>query len=141
MKATLPPISQTPTPSNEGLRSDSDLGELWRLYAHRTSDTGLLLCVSVSILLIATFAVVALLRAHWALRWWPIVLPPVFVGAFGAWGIADRELAERRRGANARPAAIQVLVGLEWASCIAAGLACAAAIIVFLRVMVGTWIS
>jgi len=141
VKATLRPISQTPESGDEAPRSDSDLGELWRLYAHRTSDAGLVLCVSVSILSIAIFAVVALFRAHWALRWWPIVLPPVFVGAFGAWGIADRELAERRRDANARPKAIQALVGLEWASCIAAGLAGAAAIIVFLRVMVGTWIS
>jgi hypothetical protein len=100
----------------------------------------LLLCVSVSILLIAGFGVVALLRAHWALRWWPIVLPPVFVGAFGTWGIADREIAERRR-AEVRPATIRALIGLEWASCIAAGLAGAAGIIAFLRVMVGTWIS
>jgi hypothetical protein len=141
VKATLRPTSQAHESNDEGLRSDSDFGELWRLYAHRTSDTGLLLCVSVSILLIASFAVVALLRAHWALRWWPIVLPPVFVGAFGAWGIADRELAERRRNANARPATMRALVGLEWASCIAAGLVAAAGVIVFLRLTVGTWIS
>lgn len=141
MKGTVRATPQTPASHDDRLRSDSDLGQLWRVYAHRTSDTGLLLCVSVSILLIAGFAVIGLLHAHWALRWWPAVLPPVIVGSFGAWGIADRELAERRRDANARPAAIQALVGLEWASCIAAGLAAAAAIIVFLRVMVGTWIS
>jgi hypothetical protein len=141
VKATLGPNSETRAPRGDEPRSDSDFGELWRLYAHRTSDTGLVLCVSVSILSIAIFAIVALFRAHWALRWWPLVVPPVFVGAFGAWGIADRELAERRRDANTRSSAIRALVGLEWASCIAAGLAGAAAIIVFLRVMVGTWIS
>ena len=141
MKATIRPTPETPTARDEGPRSDSDLGDLWRLYAHRTSDTGLVLCVLVSILSIAGLAAFALLHAHWALQWWPSVLPPVFVGAFGAWGIADREIAERRRDANTRPATIQALVGLEWASCIAAGLAAAAAIIVFVRVTVGTWIS
>jgi len=129
------------TPRDEATRADADLGELWRLYAHRMSDTGLLLCVSVSILIIAGFSVFALLHAHWASRWWPIALPPIFVGAFGVWGIADRELAERRRDAQARRFALRVLVGLEWASCTAAALAAAAVVIVFLRLTVGTWIS
>jgi hypothetical protein len=36
---------------------------------------------------------------------------------------------------------IRALVAVEWASCIAAGSAGAAAMIVFLRLTVGTWIS
>jgi hypothetical protein len=123
------------------MRPDSDLRDLWRLYARRMSDTGLVLCVSLSILLIAAFAVAVLVSAHWALRWWPAVLPPILAGAFGAWGIADRELAERRRDHRGRVLTRRMLTTVEWASCIVAALAAAAAVIVFLRVTVGTWIS
>jgi hypothetical protein len=133
--------SAAATPVDEAVRADSDLRDLWRFYAHRMSDTALVACVSVSILLIAGFAVIALLRAHWAQHWWPLTLPPIFVGAFGAWGIADRELVERRRAAESWPVANRLLLGVEWASCLIAALAGAAAIIVFLRVAVGTWIS
>jgi hypothetical protein len=114
---------------------------LWRFYARRTPDTWLVLFVFMSILLIVGFVVVGLMHARWALRWWPTALLPMFAGAFGAWGIADRELADRRRDPDKRPLAVRMLIGVEWASCVAAALAVAAAVIVFLRVTVGTWIS
>ncbi|HEX8945337.1 MAG TPA: hypothetical protein VF785_19525 [Gemmatimonadaceae bacterium] len=136
----IPATPDSPT-RGDGPRGDADLGDLWRVYARRTSDTGLFLCVSVSILIIASLAVIGLLHARWALRWWPVVLPPIIVGAFGTWGIADREIAERRSNPSVQPLALQMLIGVEWASCIAAGLAAAAAMIVFLRLTVGTWIS
>jgi len=141
VKNILSTTPAAPSPDDEPIRADSDLRDLWRFYAHRVSDTGLVLCVSISILSIAGFAVIALFRARWALHWWPLALPPVFAGAFGAWGIADRELGERRRVDESRPLTYRMLVAIEWASCVLAALAGAAAIIVFLRVTVGTWIS
>jgi hypothetical protein len=123
------------------MRADADLRDLWCFYARRMPDTALALSVLVSILLIMAFAIVALTRARWGLRWWPTALLPMFAGAFGAWGIADRELSDRRRGSDSRLFADRMLVAVEWASCIAAALAVAAAMIVFLRVTVGTWIS
>jgi hypothetical protein len=126
---------------SETVRADSDLKDLWRIYARRMTDTALAACVAVSISLFAGFAVVALMHAHWAQRWWPLALPTILVGSFGAWGIADRELAERRRRGATSSNGIRALVAVEWASCVAAGLAGAAAVIVFLRLTVGTWIS
>ena len=140
MKQTISATEATASTTGAA-RADADLRDLWRFYARRANDLTLMACVVVSILSIAGFAIVALMHARWALRWWPLVLPPVVVGAFGAWGVADRELTERRRGAEARSLSIRVLVGVEWASCIVAALAGAAATIVFLRMTVGTWIS
>jgi len=126
---------------SETLRADSDLRDLWRIYARRMTDTALVLCVAVSIVLFAGFAVVALMHAHWAQRWWPLALPPILVGSFGAWGIADRELAERRRRGPVDVGTVRTLLAIEWASCVAAGIAGAASVIAFLRLTVGTWIS
>jgi hypothetical protein len=131
----------TPAPHDDAMRADADLRDLWRSYARRTPDTWLALLVSLSILLLVGFAIVGLMHARWALRWWPAALLPMFAGAFGAWGIADRELADRGRESDRRPLAVRMLIGIEWAACVAAALAAAAAVIVFLRVTVGTWIS
>jgi len=141
MKRTTSTPPDALVPRDEPMRADSDLTELWRFYARRASDTGLVLCVGVSILVIAAFAVVGLTHARWAMRWWPLALPAVLAGTFGAWGIADRELAERRADAATRRPAIRALVAVEWASCTAAALAVAAAVVMFLRLAVGTWIS
>jgi hypothetical protein len=126
---------------SETVRADADLRDLWRIYARRMTDTALVLCVAVSILLFAGFAIVALMHAHWAQRWWPLALPPILFGSFGAWGIADRELTERRRRGPLDARAARTLLAVEWASCVAAGLAGAAGVIAFLRLTVGTWIS
>ena len=126
---------------SQTLRAESDLRDLWRACARRLSDTALVLCVAMSILLFAGFAVLAIMHAHWAQRWWPLALPPIVVGSFGAWGIADREIAERRRREPAISSAVRALVAIEWVSCIVAGLAAAAAFVLFLRLTVGTWIS
>jgi hypothetical protein len=140
MKDTAPTTPRAATEIEQSARADADLRDLWRFYARKMNDTALLVCATVSILLVAAFAVIGLLNAHWALHWWPLVLPPVFVGAFGVWGIADSELSERARTADgAAPA--RMLVILEWAASGVAALAAAGAVIVFLRVTVGTWIS
>jgi hypothetical protein len=126
---------------SETVRADSELRDLWRIYARRMSDTALVLCVAMSILLFAGFAIVGLTHAHWGQHWWPLALPPIFVASFGAWGIADRELAERQRAGAVDRGTVRTLLAIEWVSCIAAGLAGAASLIVFLRLTVGTWIS
>jgi hypothetical protein len=125
----------------EGRDGDADLGELWRLYARRMSDTMLAMSLALSILSIVVFTAVGMTHARWGLRWWPFALLPVFAGAFGAWGIADRELADRRVLSDTRTFGVRVLVVVEWAAGVAAALAVAAAVLVFLRVAVGTWIS
>jgi len=140
MKDTTPTTPRAATEIEQSVRADADLRDLWRFYARKMSDTALLVCATVSIFLVAAFAVTTLLNARWALHWWPLMLPAVFAGAFGVWGIADREISEGTRAANG-PVPKRMLVILEWAASVVAALAAAGAVIVFLRVTVGTWIS
>jgi uncharacterized membrane protein YidH (DUF202 family) len=58
--------------------------------------------------------------------------------AFGAWGIADRELAER--GAMSRPSAV-VLRVVQVGSVVVGSCAAIAAMLVLLGGALGTWIS
>ena len=140
MKHTAPTTPRAATEIEQSARADADLRDLWRFYARKMNDTALVACASVSVVLVVAFALIALLNARWALHWWPLMLPPVFAGAFGVWGIADRELSERKHAANG-PVPSRMLVILEWAAACVAALAAAGAVIVFLRVTVGTWIS
>ena len=58
--------------------------------------------------------------------------------AFGAWGIADRELAER--GAMSRPSAVLLRI-VQGGSVIVGSCAAIAAMLVLLGSVLGTWIS
>ena len=58
--------------------------------------------------------------------------------AFGAWGIADRELAERRTGKGRSVALLRVV---RVASVIVGSCAAIAAVLVMLGGALGTWIS
>ncbi len=120
------------------MRRDAQLLDVWRYWAHRATDTHLVVTVVASIVAVAVFAVAGAVAASWAMRWWPTVLVPVFAGAFGTWAIADREVADRaRRGAGGA----RVWAALKLASSVVAAAAALAAVFVFLHVTIGTWIS
>ncbi|MFI5229401.1 MAG: hypothetical protein ACHQWU_10050 [Gemmatimonadales bacterium] len=127
-----------------------ELGELWRRWARRASDSQLAAIAGVSLALVAAYGIVIAMDARLALRWWPPMVVPIFSGAFGVWAIADRELGERESRADAAtPSASEsgahrrhgALIALKLAAGATAGLAVAAAAMEFLRLTVGTWIS
>lgn len=77
--------------------------------ARRTSDGGLAACTAAGLLALATL--IGLQP-----RWWPPLVPVIALGAFGAWGIADRELASRpAAGGGARGAGAALRI-VKWAS-------------------------
>ncbi|HYC52383.1 MAG TPA: hypothetical protein VEB19_14825 [Gemmatimonadaceae bacterium] len=78
-------------------RPDASLPEFLAARARHTSDGALAACAGVGV-----FTVVA--GAIWALPgWYALIAFGTCLLAFGAWGIADRELAEREpRGALPR---------------------------------------
>ncbi|HKH93725.1 MAG TPA: hypothetical protein VKA54_18115 [Gemmatimonadaceae bacterium] len=112
--------------------SDDDLFHALASRARSTSDGRLVLAV---VLGLATTLVIALWRPP---AW--LILGCVGIGAaaFGAWGIADRELAER---SATRDVSVVMLRGVRILSIV---IGCGAAIVAALRVLasaLGTWIS
>lgn len=99
------------------MTTEQGLTEFLSDRAHRASDTRLALDVALGVV----GAVVAIVRRPWA---WPVLLGAALCFlAFGAWAIADRELAERRsdhgalartlRGVRVISAAVGALAGAE----------------------------
>ncbi len=122
------------------MRTDADLSDLWHDVARRATDAQLAAAVVSSVVLLVSLAVVTAIDAHLMIRWWPLAIIPTIAGAFGAWAIADRELAER--ASAAKPAhSLSALRALRAAAAVIAALATAAAVLAFLKVTVGTWIS
>jgi hypothetical protein len=107
------------------------LPELLSTRARRASDLRLAADVAVGVTVAFVAGIVQ--PAGWHL----LLSAGVCVGAFGAWGIADRELRERGEGtASAR--------WLRTARLAAALLGALAAVALFLRIfalLLGTWIS
>jgi hypothetical protein len=120
---------------------DSDLREIWCSAARRASDTQLVACVAVAIVVAVSFAVALLIDVRRAFTWWPAVLPPLFAGAFGVWGIADRELEGSTAVAGGTPSSRRALVALRWCSALAAGLVGVLGALGILTLTIGTWIS
>lgn len=73
--------------------------------ARRSSDGALAAAAAVGLV-----ALVGLLAARPA--WWVLALPLVAVGAYGVWGIAEREEAERRGRAAGGPG--RALAVVRW---------------------------
>jgi hypothetical protein len=117
--------------------SQQDLRALWHRTARRATDGQLVACVAGGLVAIGGFVTALLLGVESALHWWPGLLPAAFVAAFGMWGIADRELSERRAAGVARP----VLTIVRLAAALAAAAAVAISGLLFLRATLGTWIS
>ena len=74
-------------------RDARDLRELWHQYARATSDARLATLAAVGLVGVVGFTALLFVDVTRVARWWPLVLPAAFAGAFGVWGIADREIA------------------------------------------------
>ena len=100
--------------------------------AHRASDTRLALDVAIGVV----GAVVAIVRRPWA---WPVLLGAALCFlAFGAWAIADRELADRQLEHG--PAA-RTLRAVRAVSAMVGALAGAEMLLAILGIALGTIIS
>jgi hypothetical protein len=114
-------------------RSEADraegrtLFELLTALLQRVSDGQLVAACATGL---AGVAVIVLLRPSW----WRLALPLIVLGAFGAWGIAERE--RNARGARRVAAALVRVVAI-----LAAGAAAFATVIAVMSVALGTWIS
>ncbi len=128
-------------------RDARDLRELWYQYARATSDARLVTLAAVGLVGVVGFTVLLFLDVTRVARWWPLVLPVAFAGAFGVWGIADREIAsspgapgDAKAGSDQNEARRGWLLVRGTASAVA-GAAGIAAMLEVLRVGLGTWIS
>jgi len=105
-------------------------------HAHRVSDGRLAAYAAAGVLALAAGAVAG---ASW---WWLALLPVVTIGALGAWGIADRELADRQRTAGARGGARRhTLLLLRGVAAVAGTVSAVAAMLMFLAAVLGRLIS
>jgi cation transport ATPase len=121
-------------------RSKEPIGidQLWRDTARRASDSQLAVSAALMIPVVLGTVVATLLDVG-VVRWWPVLLIPLFISAFGFWGIADREIKDRGQNQlssgtpgwrTLRSAAVGLAIG------------CAAvATLLFLRLTLGRWIS
>lgn len=119
--------------SHPGRGDSSSVYAALAAQARRTSDGALATSALVGVL-----ALIGL--AFRRPDWWALVLPLVSVGAFGIWGILDRE----RTGHEAEQrsvAARRALVVGQWLACAAGTLAAVVAAFALLGVVFGTVIS
>jgi len=111
---------------------DANLVEFLSSRARNTSDGRLALDAGLGF-------VVAIIALIWRPGGWHLIACiGVCFAAFGAWGIADREL--RERAANAAPDVRLLRVGRAMAAVVGA-LAAALLLIGLLGLALGTWIS
>lgn len=120
---------------------DNDLRQVWCSAARGATDIQLVVCVAVAVVIAVSFAVALLIDVRRSLQWWPAVLPGLFAGAFGVWGIADREIEGNVTTGGGTRSSRRMLVALRWASAFAAGLVGVLAALGILKLTIGTWIS
>lgn len=115
---------------------EAGIDQLWRDAAHRATDGQLAAMAALLLPVVAGATAGALLRLG-VIRWWPVLLVPLFLSAFGFWGIADRELhaAHASRTGKAVWRAVRVA---STGFAIGCGLV---GVLLFLRISIGTWIS
>jgi hypothetical protein len=84
--------------------------------ARRASDGALVLAAAAGVVAVTVLVL-------WRPAWWAPLMPALAVGSFGAWGVAEREAAERRAAPpTTSPAAppatssavLRALVGAQW---------------------------
>jgi hypothetical protein len=118
---------------NPALRPDASLPEYLAARARASSDGRLVVDVIMG-------ACAAIAVAAWRPTGWLCLIgASVCFVAFGAWGIADRELGERADGA--RGAMRGVLVAVRTLALGLGVLAAALALFAALALTLGTWIS
>ena len=107
------------------------LGQLLSARARGASDLRLAIDVAVGV-------VIAVAVAVWQPPAWPVILAAgLCFGAFGAWGIADRELRERGEAATS----VRWLRVVRQAAALLGVLAAVALLVGVLALALGTWIS
>jgi hypothetical protein len=116
---------------------DGDLRDVWCSAARRATDAQLVACVAAAMVAAVAFGIGALVDVRAAFRWWPLVLPALLAGAFGVWGIADRQIAEESTTSASRRA----LEAVKWCAAAGGGVVGALAAVGVLRITIGTWIS
>jgi hypothetical protein len=126
---TQPPISS----------DNAELRDVWCSAARSASDAQLVACVAIAILVALTFAVLLFVDVRRTLSWWPVLLLGLLAGAFGTWGIADRELSGARP--DEERLSRRTLSALKLCSAVAAGAVGVLAALGILRLTIGTWIS
>ena len=103
--------------------------------ARRASDGALAGAAAVGVLAAAAVAA-------WRPAWWALALPPVAVGAFGLWGILEREAAERRAGRAGRADALGLaLRAVQWLAVVVGTAAAGLAALAVLGALLGRVIS
>ncbi|MBW8769056.1 MAG: hypothetical protein JF589_04845 [Gemmatimonadetes bacterium] len=118
---------------NPALRPDASLPEYLAARARAASDGRLVADAIVG-------CCAALGVAVWRPAGWLVLLgASVCLAAFGAWGIADRELRERGDAPRAR--VVRVLSAVRFAAAAVGALSAVAAIFAALGIALGTWIS
>lgn len=129
-------------------RDARDLRELWYQHARATSDARLAALAAVGLVGVVGFVALLFVDVTRVARWWPLVLPVAFAGAFGVWGIADREIGAPPAAATGdenprseRNAAHRGWLLLRGTASAVAGAAGIAAMLEVLRLGLGTWIS
>lgn len=120
---------------------NGDLRDMWCATARRATDLQLVVSVAVALLIAIAFTIFVLIDVRRALPWWPLVLPILFAGAFGLWGIADRELESRRTSHGSGRVSHDALIALRAGAAVAAGIIGVLGILGMLRLTIGTWIS
>jgi hypothetical protein len=113
-------------------REPPQLFELIAQRARRASDGVLVLCAGAGV--IGSCALFIALPA-----WWTYALPVVTLGAFGFWGIAERELSSTNRARNGSGYRL-LRIAQMIAATVGAGAAIVSGLTVF-RLIIGTWIS
>ena len=107
------------------------LAELLSTRARGASDLRLAIDVAVGVVL-------AVVVAIWRPPVWPVILAAgLCFGAFGAWGIADRELRERGEGS---PSSRWLRLGRQ-AAALLGTVAGIALLLAVMALALGTWIS
>ena len=117
---------------------DASIGELWLETARRSSDVRLALCAAMLPVSAAASTVSFIVLTRWN-SWVSGALAVGFlIGAFGVWGIAERERGGHRLDGTTTDAS------WRWLQWFAVAVAIGASVLfglAFLRLTIGTWIS
>ncbi|HEY7393280.1 MAG TPA: hypothetical protein VH559_00450 [Gemmatimonadaceae bacterium] len=114
------------------------IDQIWRDYSRKATDLQLAILAALIVPVIVALAWGAS-RESPVPGWWPVMLVPAFLSAFGSWGIGDRELhgneMDRSRLATACWRLIRTVSALLAVLCVVA------AVGLFMHYTLGTWIS
>jgi succinate dehydrogenase hydrophobic anchor subunit len=118
--------------------SDAGRGidQIWRDYSRKATDLQLAALAALIVPVILALAWGASREAA-PPSWWPVILIPAFLSAFGSWGIGDRELHANEVDRSRLATACWRLV--RGISVLLAVLCVIAAVGLFMHYTLGTW--